>query len=88
MGAFREMAKWSQTLTTHKGPRLEYLHPHGGSQSFVSPVLGDPTPSSDLNGHQACTQTHTQQDTTHKIVIKCFFLKKRSATVSECLMCF
>lgn len=39
---------------TCRGSVLNSQHPHGGQPS-VTPVWGDPTPPSDLTGHQAHT---------------------------------
>jgi hypothetical protein len=42
----RAMAKWLQALAAFPGPGLDPYHPHGDSQPSLTPVSGDPTPSS------------------------------------------
>jgi hypothetical protein len=37
------------------GPGFDSRHTDGGSQPFATPVLEDPTPSSDVRGYQAHT---------------------------------
>lgn len=42
----RATAKWLRALAAFPGPELDPYHPHGSSQPSLTPVSGDPTPSS------------------------------------------
>lgn len=54
-----------------RGPGLDSQHPLSGPQLSNTPDAWDPVPSSDLYGHQACTQytyIHAGKNTvTHEI---------------------
>lgn len=59
------MAPWLSAILPEE---FRTPHPHGGSQSLITPVPGDPTPSSVLFGH--CTHvvhTYICAEDTHKI---------------------
>ena len=63
------MAQWLGTL---KELEFDFQHPHSSSQPSVTPVPGDPMPSSELCGcqeHKWCTDKHVGK--THRI--KYFF---------------
>lgn len=50
------------------GHRFRYHHPHGGSKPLVTPVPGEPMPSSNILKHQAptlCTSTHAPMPSMH-----------------------
>lgn len=49
------LGTWLHLTALAEGPGFESQYPHSGSQPSVTPVLGDPTASSDLKGTgQAC----------------------------------
>lgn len=57
-----EMVQLLRALTSSIESEFSSKHSQGGSQSSVTPVLGDLMPSSDLHGHhmRSGTQTYTQ----------------------------
>ena len=57
-----EMAQWLRALA--KDPGFDSQHLHGGSQPSVTPVPGDPMPSSGscgLQAHTWCIDVHTRR---------------------------
>lgn len=50
-----------------RGPDFESQHPHGSSETSVTPVRRDPIPSFDLLRHQKCTWVyrHISKQNTH-----------------------
>jgi hypothetical protein len=47
--------------------RFDSQYPHGSSQPSVTPVQGHPSPSCDVHGHQAHTDTHSAKTLKHRI---------------------
>ena len=63
---WRDGSGVKSTGCSYRGPRFNSLHPHGGSQPSITPVPGDPMPSSNLQGHQAhMWQTYTYRQNIH-----------------------
>jgi hypothetical protein len=63
---------WRGSLVVEStgGIGFDSQHPHGGSQQSVTPVPGNPRPSSGFLGYQAykwCLGIHTDKTLTHKI---------------------
>lgn len=56
------MAQWLGALTAlPEDQGADSYHTHGSPQPSVTPALGDPMPTSSLEGYQAhirCTDTH------------------------------
>lgn len=66
-GGWRDCSA-SKSTGWFRGPEFNSQHAQDGSEPSVTPVSEDPVPSSDFQGHQACTwlQTKCRPDT-HKI---------------------
>jgi hypothetical protein len=53
LGVAGDMAQWIRTLAAlPRGSEFNSQHPHGSSQQSVTPITGEPTPSSALYWHQ------------------------------------
>lgn len=53
-GSWKDGSTVKSTCCSFRVPVFISQHPHGASQPSVTPVSGDPIPSSDFHRHQAC----------------------------------